>query len=152
MAAEGKSGQAAANWSLERIVPAEVSLTRKVLEEIIECLSTRTCPCGDLDEIKIALEEAFANAIQHGCGMNPEKKILVRCRWDASEGLTITVRDQGRGFCPDNLPDPTDPENLEQPSGRGVYLIRQLMDEVEFRHGGCEVWMRRRPRSQTNSE
>ncbi len=62
------------------------------------------------------------------------------------------VRDPGAGFAPENIPDPTQPENLEKFGGRGIYLIRRLMDEVEFRDDGREIHMRRRPRPLAKAE
>jgi serine/threonine-protein kinase RsbW len=102
--------------------------------------------CGDSGEIQVALLEALNNAVRHGSGLNPEKQIHVACRCDPKEGLWVMVRDEGEGFDPDRLPDPTNPENLERCGGRGVYMVRNLMDKVEYREGGREVHMWRRTR------
>ena len=67
-----------------------------------------------------------------------EKKFSVKCVYK-EEGLTFTVKDQGPGFDYDNLPDPTDPENIEKPNGRGVFLMRNLADEVIFEEDGRVV-------------
>ncbi len=90
--------------------------------------------------IKLALEEAMTNAVRHGnCG-DPTKKIIVRYAV-SPEMVVICVRDQGSGFCPDEVPDPTEPERLSLPSGRGIMLIRAYMTDVEYRADGREIRM-----------
>jgi serine/threonine-protein kinase RsbW len=119
----------------------------RVLRELMDTLEETLCPCGDADEVRLALREAINNAVKHGSRLDPNKPVNVACRCSPQEGLWVMIRDEGPGFDPDALPDPTAPENLERFSGRGVYMIRELMDEVEFRDGGRELHMRRRPRS-----
>lgn len=88
--------------------------------------------------ILIALTEAVNNAIHHGNGLDSSK--LVGLGYEAQEGrLVFVVSDQGPGFDHTNLPDPTDPQNLEKPHGRGVYLMRALADQVEFTDHGATV-------------
>jgi len=92
--------------------------------------------CGGEDEywLVTALREAVANAIRHGNGEDPARKIKVdlgvedRC-------VTIRVEDEGEGFDPSDIPDPTNPENLLRPSGRGIFYMRQFMNRVEFCRG-----------------
>lgn len=132
----------------ERTLAATPRQMSRALEEVIRGLAKTRCPCGDLDEIRTALSEALNNALRHGCRLDPDKRIHLRCHCDPQTGLELSVRDEGSGFDPGRLPDPTAPENLERFGGRGIYLIRQLMDEVEFHAGGCEIRMRRRPRPQ----
>ena len=88
--------------------------------------------------IKLALEEGLNNACRHGNGFDQNKKVYVafdvtaqRCR--------VSITDEGEGFDPDNLPDPTADENLEKPSGRGVMLMRVYMDEVTYNDKGNQV-------------
>lgn len=102
--------------------------------------------CGDPAEIRLAMREALNNALRHGSSLDPNKKIHLVYRCDARQGLWVIIRDEGQGFDPDLVPDPTEPENLDRAGGRGVFLMRNLMDEVEFRDGGREVHLRRRPR------
>lgn len=103
--------------------------------------------CGDLDEIRLALREALNNAVCHGSRLNPNQRIHFVCRCHPREGLTLVVRDEGPGFDPNTIPDPTAEHNLERFGGRGLFIIRQLMDEVEHHDRGRELRMRRRPRS-----
>lgn len=84
--------------------------------------------------VGMAMREAMANAIKHGNKLNPEKRIHVQMRLSDAE-LTISVEDEGEGFNPAQLPDPTDPENLLRSSGRGVFYMRHFMDEVRFERG-----------------
>jgi len=90
--------------------------------------------------IKLALEEAMTNAVRHGnCGDSNKK---VRVRYVVTpKHVVICVRDEGEGFCPDNIPDPTTPDRLSLPCGRGIMLIRAYMNEVEYRENGREICM-----------
>ncbi len=103
----------------------------------------------DLDSyqaIQIALHEALVNAIVHGNDEDETRRVNVELAAGA-DGLDVRVRDEGPGFDPTRVPDPLAPENLSKPSGRGILLMRMLMDEVAFRRladGGMEVTMRKR--------
>ena len=88
--------------------------------------------------ILIALTEAVTNAIQHGNKYDPAKKIGVQFQSSDTE-IKFVVKDQGTGFDFDNLPDPTDPQNIEKPHGRGIYLMKHLADKVEFSDEGRSV-------------
>lgn len=136
---------------LERSVPANPEAAERVLEDIMHALEECPCLCGDADEIRLALREALNNAVRHGSRLNPRKRVHVRFHCDDGEGMTVSIRDEGAGFDPAQIPDPTAPENLERFSGRGLFMIRELMDEVEYRQGGREVVLRRRPRPAAES-
>lgn len=91
--------------------------------------------------IMIAVSEAVNNALNHGNKLNPAKKVYFDLEADETH-ITIIVRDEGNGFNPEEIADCTDPENLLKSSGRGVYLIRELMHDVDFTyHNGTEVVM-----------
>jgi len=92
-------------------------------------------------EIGLAVQEALANAVVHGCNGDPSKTIRCRMNGDQQGRVVITVTDPGPGFAPKTLADPKQPENLYGDHGRGVYLIHQLMDEVQFERGGAEIKM-----------
>lgn len=97
--------------------------------------------------IKLALEEALANAIKHGNGSDPARQVEVNYQADATE-VRIEVCDEGGGFDPSDVPDPTLDENLEKPFGRGVMLMRTYMNEVAFNStGNCVVMVKRRETS-----
>ena len=88
--------------------------------------------------ILVALTEAVNNALQHGNKANPDKNIEVTFRVK-SDTLYFTVKDEGSGFNPNTLPDPTDPKNIEKPTGRGIFLMKHLCDNVTFEDNGVKV-------------
>jgi len=93
--------------------------------------------------IGMSVRESVTNAIQHGNKLDLSKKVDI-CFEVFPDQISISVRDQGNGFCADEVPNPLDAENLLKPSGRGIFYIRTFMDEVEFRslsQGGMEVHM-----------
>jgi serine/threonine-protein kinase RsbW len=95
-----------------------------------------------LHGVRLALEEALVNAIKHGNQMDKSKRVHVRYRI-GEHSFDIEIRDEGPGFNPDDVPDPTAPENLERPSGRGLLLMRHYMTECEFVPPGNICRMRR---------
>jgi serine/threonine-protein kinase RsbW len=99
----------------------------------------------DCFHVTMAVREAVVNAILHGNELDPAKKIDVSLE-NTGDALVFVIADQGRGLDPDNLPDPLAPENLLRGSGRGIFLIRSFMDEVNFRqlHPGTELTLIKR--------
>lgn len=91
-------------------------------------------------DIHVGFEEALRNAMIHGNRSNPDKKVMVETDVTAN-AVIICVEDEGEGFIPEKLPDPTQDENILKESGRGVYLIRHLMDEVRYEKGGRKIIM-----------
>ena len=88
--------------------------------------------------IMIAVTEAVNNAIKHGSKNDTSKNVVLLLSLDDST-IKFRIEDQGDGFNYENLPDPTSPENLEKPGGRGIFLMRHLSDEVDFKDGGRVV-------------
>jgi serine/threonine-protein kinase RsbW len=86
----------------------------------------------DLFKISMAVREAAVNAVIHGNARDPDKQITVSLE-NTGASLIFSVADQGKGLDPDSIPDPLAPENLMRGSGRGIFLIRSLMDEVHFK-------------------
>jgi serine/threonine-protein kinase RsbW len=111
---------------------------------------------GSQVDIEMALGEVLANAVIHGNGDDSCKSVYVTCRCYMDGEVSITVRDQGRGFDSNAVPDPTVLENLLFTHGRGIYLMKTLMDEVCFEEGGSVVLMRKNsnfgPTAQRRSE
>jgi serine/threonine-protein kinase RsbW len=95
--------------------------------------------------IAMAVREATMNAVVHGNRRDPSKRVTVSCE-NTPQSLTIAVRDEGPGLDPATLPDPLAPENLLKQSGRGIFLIRTFMDEVDFKNisPGTEIIMTKR--------
>ena len=102
-------------------------------------------------DIEIALREALANAAIHGNHEDPRKHVHVRCRCKADEDVSIVVQDEGQGFDPNAVPDPTSPETIESRHGRGIYLMKSLMDEVHFDPSGTVVYMRKKSSSTSSN-
>jgi serine/threonine-protein kinase RsbW len=126
---------------LDLSMPADTEAMAAVVDAISEALARREVPEQKRLEVALAVQEALANAVVHGCDNDPSKQVRCRVRSDAHGRILIIVTDPGPGFSPDLLSDPKRRENLYADHGRGVYLIRQLMDEVHFEHSGNEVRM-----------
>lgn len=90
--------------------------------------------------IMIAVTEAVNNAIKHGNSGNNQKNVFLSLSLEDSI-IKFVVKDEGPGFDYENLPDPTSPENLEKPGGRGIFLMKHLSDEVSFKDKGTIVEM-----------
>ena len=116
----------------------------EVAERVLLDLCGRAGLGGDHDYwLVTALREALANAIRHGNGQDPARHVRVAYVVENST-VTITVEDEGEGFDPKDIPDPTDPENLLRPNGRGIFYMRQFMNRVDFSpapEGGTAVRM-----------
>jgi len=91
--------------------------------------------------ILIALTEAINNAITHGNQLNPDKKVNLNME-TTTNNVEFTIKDEGVGFDYDNIPDPTLPENLEKLSGRGIFLMKSLADDVVFEEKGRIIKLR----------
>jgi serine/threonine-protein kinase RsbW len=91
-------------------------------------------------KILVSAMEAVNNAILHGNKLNPEKIVDIEIAYISNE-LQITVTDEGSGFIPENVPDPTTPENIEELNGRGIYLMSHLADKIEYTKKGNSVTM-----------
>jgi serine/threonine-protein kinase RsbW len=114
-----------------------INLVEKLIDDI--------CAQHDVNEdnygnILIAITEAVNNAIHHGNKSNPLAEVKVSFSINEKE-LIFTVEDEGPGFDYDSLPDPTDPKNIEKPHGRGVFLMRNLTDDITFVNEGSTVNM-----------
>jgi serine/threonine-protein kinase RsbW len=95
-------------------------------------------------DLEIALREALANAVIHGNGEGRDKQVFVRCYGGDDGMLLVLIRDEGPGFEPAGVPDPRTDDRLQLDHGRGLFLMRALMDHVEYRRRGCEVLLFKR--------
>jgi len=95
-------------------------------------------------DVEVSLREALANAVVHGNHEDPNKHVHVVCRCTPDGEVSIVVRDEGAGFNSAELPNPTAADQLRSTHGRGIYLMRTLMDEVHFERGGTVVHMRKK--------
>jgi len=124
---------------LNLTIPAMPSSIPAVSEGVRQLLQSKGWTDEELMPVELALDEALANAIRHGCKGDPTKQVQCVVTTDASGQVVIAVRDPGPGFDVGKVPNPLAGENLLKPSGRGVFLINSLMDKVEFADGGREV-------------
>jgi serine/threonine-protein kinase RsbW len=127
----------------EVMLAADVNAITPVVSLVMRLVSEMGYAAGKEFQIEVALREALANAVLHGCKADPSKKIECSVTADKDRGILIVVRDPGTGFDPQKLPCPTDEQNLFSDHGRGVYLINRLMDEVRYERNGTEIHMRK---------
>jgi len=129
---------------IEFELPSDLGLMNGVLEYLQE----RVCKLGlikpDRSNLFVALDEAFVNAVKHGNKNDPSKLLRITAELSPKEA-SFTVEDEGEGFDIREIPDPCDPSNLFRTSGRGVLLIYNIMDEVEYNAQGNRVKMVKRP-------
>jgi serine/threonine-protein kinase RsbW len=124
-----------------------VSLTMRSEIDAVSDLVDRLMPLikisyrarGDECDVEIALREALANAVLHGNKLDVEKKVYISCCIRPGSDLFIVIRDEGAGFDPRAVPDPTSVENITLENGRGIFLMNLIMDDVHFEGGGTEV-------------
>ena len=120
------------------VFSSEIKNVAHVERLVLEAVSGGSICEENFGKILIALTEAVNNAILHGNGQDPSKDVHIT--YETEERMVFfNVKDQGTGFNPADIPDPTDPDNLEKPNGRGVFLMQRLADSCEFLNSGCEV-------------
>ena len=129
---------------IEFELPSDLSLMDGVLEYLQERVAKLGLIKPERSNLFIALDEAFVNAVKHGNKSNPNKLLRITAELSPNEAC-FTVEDEGEGFDIGEIPDPCDPANLFRTSGRGVLLIYNIMDEVEYNAQGNRVKMIKRP-------
>jgi len=112
-----------------------IHLVEKLVDEVCDELKVQEDNYGN---ILIALTEAVNNAIHHGNQLDASKDTTVSCTTEEHK-ITFKVEDEGKGFNFYDLPDPTSPENIENPNGRGIFLMKNLADEINFDNDGRVV-------------
>jgi len=129
---------------LKVTLAAERDAVDPIVQDIMQIVRKLACSAGKEDAIELALAEALTNAVVHGARSDPAKLIECDVACDEARGMLIVVRDPGEGFDPTTLPDPSEGENIYSDHGRGIFLINQLMDEVQFHKNGTEIHMIKR--------
>jgi serine/threonine-protein kinase RsbW len=128
---------------LDITFPAQVDCIAEVVDNVVALARQMHGETGKEQEIGLALTEALANAIKHGSKADPSLK--VRCQVIAEgPAMTIVVRDSGPGFDPGSVASPLESADLSADHGRGLFMIRQCMDEVRFERNGAEIHMTKR--------
>ena len=125
------------------VMSADIHAIEPVVAWVMRLVGELDYALGKEFHIELALHEALANAVLHGCGSDPTKKIECHVSADKDHGILIVVRDPGPGFDIASLPSPTERQNLFSEHGRGILLINQLMDEVKYARHGSEIQMRK---------
>ena len=115
-----------------------------VVQEVMAVVRQMKGAEGKEDAIELSLQEALANAVIHGAKEDPTKTVECVVSSDDERGILIVVRDPGSGFSPEAISACTVGENIYSNHGRGIFLINQLMDKVEFRKNGTEIHMVKR--------
>jgi serine/threonine-protein kinase RsbW len=133
---------------LHLLLRVTLSADRKTVDPVVQEVMAVVRQMKDIDgkedAIELALQEALANAVIHGAKEDPTKTVECLVSSDDERGVLIVVRDPGVGFTPDAIPSCTVGENVYSNHGRGIFLINQLMDQVEFRKNGTEIRMVKR--------
>jgi len=124
-------------WSADWCIPSRHGAGKAVEDEILDRMRAHEWSEHDVFAVHLSLEEALVNAIKHGNCLCDTKNVSVSCRL-AKDRLWICITDEGAGFCPEDVPDPTEEENLERPCGRGIMLMRNFMSQVKYnKQGNC---------------
>jgi serine/threonine-protein kinase RsbW len=126
--------------SCSMIVESKPSAVAGLCEPILGTLVGSGFSKEDIFAVHLALEEAFINAVKHGNKMDPRKKVTVDYSVHLDK-VEISMTDQGKGFNPDDVPDPRVGQNLYKPEGRGLLLMNSYMDVVKFNERGNRVYM-----------
>lgn len=126
-----------------QVIPSTVKAVDRVVGRILRIARSMECAKGELDKVELALREALSNAVVHASGGDPKKEVIVCCLCTEDKGMLLVVRDAGPGFDPSQVPDPTTAENIYAAHGRGIFLMRALMDDVRYEEGGRQVVMKK---------
>jgi serine/threonine-protein kinase RsbW len=131
------------NTLINTSIPSDPLAGRQVMEELLKRLEQFQWPSEEVFGVHLAVEEALVNAMRHGNQEDVNKQVSVLCKI-SNECLRIEIADEGPGFNPADVPDPTEDENIPVPSGRGIMLMRNFMTSVEYNEIGNRVVMQKR--------
>lgn len=121
-------------------IPSDISYIRKTSKRIEKFLVEHNVSASEIFDIRLCAEEAIKNAIIHGNKQN--SNLFVNVSYAIDDGkFVMEVEDEGEGFNPGELPDPTEGDNILKSGGRGVFLIYKLMDKVEYKGRGNKAFM-----------
>ena len=122
-------------------IPSDVSIGLQVLETIVLELQMTGFELRQIRRIELAFTEALINAIRHGNGDDPDKLVLIEYGFDGPD-FYLAIEDEGAGFNPRDVEDPTGPEQILRPGGRGLLLMQSLVQRVEFNSKGNRIALR----------
>jgi serine/threonine-protein kinase RsbW len=118
---------------------SEIEAISPLLDKLMPLVKLSHCGPGHEQDVEIALREALANAVLHGNKQDAQKKVHISARVRPGKGVSIVIKDEGCGFDPTHVPDPTTVENINSQKGRGICMMNACMDEVRFDQGGTQV-------------
>ena len=119
------------------IIENKSSQAEGVIGKILSKMEALKFSKDDIFAVHLGLEEAFINCLKHGNKSNPQKKITIEYHIEPEKAV-VSLTDEGEGFKPDAIPDPTEGSNIYKTSGRGLFLIRSFMDKIVFnKKGNC---------------
>jgi len=121
-------------------ITSDIKYVRSVSCEVEKLLRNKKINESDIFDIRLCIEEALKNAIIHGNKFNKESYVFISYALKRNE-FVIEIEDEGVGYVPEEVPDPTKEENLLVGEGRGVFLIHKLMDEVKYNDKGNKIIM-----------
>ena len=124
---------------LEESLPGDVNAISAVVQRVSDLLVDRGVIPGHEAEISLALTEALANAIRYGAKNDPAKTVRLTVYCGQKRGMKIVVQDPGEGFDPVSIASPTTEEGLVSDHGRGLYMIKALLDDVHWEKNGTEI-------------
>ena len=130
-------------------MPSRRNAVAATVDHVIEAVRDVGLPAGRLQDLAVAVSEALSNAAVHGNRQHHDSDVLIRVEVTPQARAVVDVKDAGEGFDVAALVDPTEPRHLLAPAGRGVYLMRRLVDEVRYNGKGNRVRLtmeRRKPR------
>jgi serine/threonine-protein kinase RsbW len=128
---------------LRQSVSSQIAAISPFIEHLMRFIASFQTAKGTAADIELALREALTNAVIHGNREDVKKRVYVACRCYRNGEVLITVRDEGKGFDPNAITDPTLPSKLLSDHGRGIYMMQRLMDDVCYDRGGAVVRMRK---------
>lgn len=124
---------------LRTFYPSTEQALSRAVQDVLKIAVECGCVDDDSMDLEIALREALANAIAHGNDFRRAKRVFLRCYGSPGNDIVVLVRDEGEGFDPEQVPDPRNADRRLLNHGRGLLLMRKLMDRVEYRKAGREV-------------
>ncbi len=137
---------------IEAWMPSEIQAISPLVEQLVRLIEGSQCVPGQEPDVEPALREALNNAVVHGNRLDPNKRVQILCRCEKRKGISIIVSDQGQGFDPNLVPEPSAIGRIEAEHGRGILLMKMAMDEVSFERGGTKVHLRKGPTRRSRTE
>lgn len=130
------------------VIPSTFEALDEVVDTLLILAREMKCKDKELDEIELAMREALANAIIHGNRQNPGKRVAVRAFCQPDRGMLLVIDDEGSGYNPGEVPNPIGAQCLLETHGRGLFMMRRVMDRVRISRKGTRITMLKRLKAQ----